>query len=601
VRRGHPPLGPAAPAEAPSPAARRRWPIALALLVLVVVWAVAAGLTLLGARDEAEDGRRHLEAAREGLGPRDLVEGDATGRLRAAEAAFARSAERSGSWLLAPLRVAPVAGRQLRSLQALTEVAETTSGVGADSLELVSLVLDERPQSGAGRVQLVAGVGEVAATALGRLQGLDLGPEEALVAPLADARTEIERELERVRETLGDTAEVADGLSSLLQGPRRYLVLAANNAEMRMGSGMFLSIGVLSLRDGELTLEGEGMTPAEDLYLDEAEAVDLAPDLEALWSWTDARREWRDLGLSARFPVTAEQAVRMWEADGGGPVDGVLGLDVLALRALLASTGPIEVDGVPYDEATVVEELLFGQYRDFEGGSVDARREQLGRVADRTVATLQAGGWEAAVLAEELAGAIRGRHVMAWSRHGDEQRAWELAAVAGDLEPESLMVGVVNRGGNKLDQFLEVEADLQVDDGAGRDVTLSVTVRNHTPPDAPAYVAGGFEGSPGGVGEYVGLLSVALPQGATGVVGEDLVLFGPDGGATVLGAPLRVQPGETAVRAFSFSVPAGTDLRLEPSARVPPVRWQVGGQPQVDDTGNPASGAVTLDAPSAAT
>ena len=40
-----------------------------------------------------------------------------------------------------------------------------------------------------------------------------------------------------------DVDDASTGIAQMAQGPSKYLVLAANNAEMRAGSGMLLSAG----------------------------------------------------------------------------------------------------------------------------------------------------------------------------------------------------------------------------------------------------------------------------------------------------------------------------------------------------------------------
>jgi len=51
----------------------------------------------------------------------------------------------------------------------------------------------------------------------------------------------------------------------------------------------------------------------------------------------------------------------MWEATGGGRVDGVLAVDVAALRAVLVAVGSVTVEGRTVDSETVEEEVLHGQ------------------------------------------------------------------------------------------------------------------------------------------------------------------------------------------------------------------------------------------------
>src|SRR5207247_1833460 len=146
--------------------------------------------------------------------------------------------------------------------------------------------------------------------------------------------------------TLARAVTSTRGLATFLEGPSRYLVLAANNAEMRAGSGTVLSAGVLTARDGRLSL-GE-FQPTGDLRLP-GDGVALPKDLRARWGWLHPGREWRNLAASPRFDVTGEVATRMWRAAGGKPVEGVLVVDVEALASVLRAVGPVDVGGERID------------------------------------------------------------------------------------------------------------------------------------------------------------------------------------------------------------------------------------------------------------
>jgi hypothetical protein len=56
------------------------------------------------------------------------------------------------------------------------------------------------------------------------------------------------------------------------------------------------------------------------------------------WSWNLALANW-----SPDFPTAARQAQWFFEAGGGRPVDGVIGIDVTTLEELLGVTGPVDV------------------------------------------------------------------------------------------------------------------------------------------------------------------------------------------------------------------------------------------------------------------
>src|SRR5207244_8808773 len=142
-------------------------------------------------------------------------------------------------------------------------------------------------------------------------------------------------------------------VASLLTGPRTYLVLAANNAEMRAGSGMFLSIGELTTSAGSLRLTG--MSSVTEVPI--PPGVPVEGDLASRWGFIDPAADWRDLMLSPRFDASAQLATRMWAAAGRGPVDGVLVLDPVALSGILQATGPVQVGPRPIGRFRVVPEL----------------------------------------------------------------------------------------------------------------------------------------------------------------------------------------------------------------------------------------------------
>lgn len=394
----------------------------------------------------------------------------------------------------------------------------------------------------------------------------------------------MEDRLADVREGLRDGGVVATGLADLLQGPRRYLLMAANNSEMRAGSGMFLSLGELTFENGSFAL-GDFVPAGEAFVADPPTITDA--DYEARWGWLNPNREWRNLGASPRFDATAELASRMWTARGNPPVDGVLALDPIALQAVVEATGPVVVRDRTVASDAVDDLLLHDQYVGVTrvGGEAQAgRRELLGALAQAAMGNVEAGGWDMGKMASGLAAAARGRHVLAWSGRPEEQRLWVEAGIDGQLAESSLLLSVLNRGANKLDRFLHVDADLRLRPGAGETaVELRVTLRNTTPEGESPYIAGPYPGSPVGAGDYFGLLSVNLPGYAGDITSDSEAppaAAGDDGPTRVLAVPVRVDRGQTTTVTFRFRIAAERAFFVvEPSARVPAVSWTAPGGP----------------------
>jgi hypothetical protein len=358
---------------------------------------------------------------------------------------------------------------------------------------------------------------------------------------------------------------------------------------MRAGSGMFLSAATIHFADGRMTLSE--VHPLATMVLPEPVPV-TDVDLAARWGWSGLDRDFRNLALTPRFPAAAEQAARMWVAATGEKVDGVVALDVAGLADFLDALGPIEIDGVPLDAGGVTPFLLHEQY-ELSGDDTPERRERLGRVASTVFERINQPGVDLPAVAQAVRDATQGRHLMVWSAEPALQSVWERAGVAGALRPESVLVAVSNRGGNKLDQHLGVTAHLETQSGPdGTDVSIRIRLANVTPPDEPGYVLGANGG------RYDGFLSVDLPRQATGVTldgGAELAAVGTDGGVSqVISRVVSVAPGATTEATVRFHLPAGfASLRVEPSARLPAIGWDWEGATWTDDE----IGVVRFDKP----
>ncbi|HEV7886609.1 MAG TPA: DUF4012 domain-containing protein [Acidimicrobiales bacterium] len=567
---------------------RRRLLAAVALAV--VGWLGLCGMLLLGAKSDASRGLAAVNAAKKLTAPDDLLAGAPVRPLGAARSAFRSAHRRLSHPLLAPLKAVPVAGRQLRAAEAMAGAASQVADVGADSVDEARAALQLPHGNGAERIALLRRLHDVAARASSRLDPIRLGPSKALIGPISERRAELDDKLGSIRRGLRDGAVASAGLADLLGGPRRYLVLAANNAEMRAGSGEFLSAGELTINNGELTLGPLRWTGAIKVPDEVAPPIGDA-DFAARWGFLNPHHEWRNLGASPRFPASAQLAARMWPAIGGAQVDGVLALDPVALQALLKATGPVEVGGRSINADNVVGLLLHEQYAGLSagGGAFDvaqaARREELGQIARSVIERLSTGPFEVGALAGALADAARGRHLLAWSSKPGDQAAWEGSGIDGSLSRDSLMVGLLNRGGNKLDWFTPVTADLKVaKDGRS---TLTVTMKNNTPAGQNVYVEGPYPGSGAAGGDYIGILSVVLPIFAADAQIEGFDRYaaaGPDGPAQVAAVgPVTVKRGETTTVTVRFRMAHKGSLTIEPSARVPAIKWTVNGRVLYDD------------------
>jgi hypothetical protein len=434
-------------------------------------------------------------------------------------------------------------------------------------------------RGGPGRLELLAmmegELGELG-SALGKVRVPDPG---WVYPPARGAHRTLVETLASVRRAAGDGRVAARGLRSFLTGPSRYLVLAGNNSEMRSG-GMVLQAGVIRAERG--VLRPTGFAATGELIL--PASVSVPEEISALYGWLQPGREWRNASSSPNFTAVAPIFAAMAEASGIGPVDGVLFLDVVALRELLRAVGSVEVGGVSYDASNVERLVLHDLYVRFDREQRE-RRLEFAQLAGETFRSLDRPEVKAAQLAAGLAEATAGRHLLAWSRREGEQDAWRRIGADGALDRDGLMVTVQNHSGNKLDWFVRPGASVTVTDrpDGWKRIRLRVLIRNAAPDGEPAYVIGNGAFVPPGV--YRTLVAVYLPGWATNVeiTPPGPVLVGADGPMRAIGVRLDIPRGGETTVDVSFSVPPGHDrLILLPSGRATPISYKFPGV-TVDD------------------
>jgi hypothetical protein len=560
------------------------------VVAVLILWAAAAAVDLLLAVRHVHQGTDEVQAARHTLSADGLLSGAPLAPLRSAEASFSSAHSLLSSPLLWPIDVLPVAGRQLRSVQDLALAAGQVSKTGVATVGQTRQLLKLPHTAGPDRIRTLDRLAALASSTHAALSSVNLGPSQALIGPLARQREKFSSELDQVRTTLARTAAAASAAAVILQGPQQYLLLTGNNAEMRSGSGAFLEAGTVTTGDGELHLST--MVPTTSLQ-EPIGAVPVAGDLEARWGWLLPGVDWRNLGLTPQFDVNGALAARMWKASTGQQVDGVLALDVTGLQELLNVTGPVTTaSGTTVTSSTVDQLLLHNQYvgEGYNAVSTQAARvDDLGMLASAMMHALENRPLDLHAMVDALAAATAGRHILLWSSNPATESVWRSTGVSGQLTPTSMVSDVINRGGNKLDQYLTVNNALTLVSGSDQtSVTMTVTVANHTPPGQSAYIAGPFPGLGTSYGEYVGIASVNLPDDTRDLSvgpGETVVVNGQEGPTLLAGVSFDLLPGASRQITFHFVFPVAHGFfTVVPSARIPPETWTVNGSTFIDSS-----------------
>jgi hypothetical protein len=576
---------PAEPEKSGAPGRRRftrRRKITVAVVALVAIWVVAAVAVVAIAAEHIRHGEASVQSARHGLSADGILSGAPVGSLRSAQSDFSSAHGLLSSPLLWPVDVLPVVGRQLRSVQDLSGAAGQVASTGITAVGQSQQLLRLPHTAGPDRVAALHHLATLASSTHAALAGINLGPDQALFGPLAHERATFLDDLTQVRTTLARTSEAASSAATILQGPGTYLLVAGNNAEMRSGSGAFLEAGIVTTGNGELHLSD--MQPTASLTLPPG-AVTVPDELEARWGYLLPGQDWRNLGLTPQFDVNGPLAASMWKASTGQSVDGVLAIDVQGLQELLQVTGSVTTaTGQVVNSSNVVQLLLHDQYvgETYDSAADAARTDELSTLASATLHALEDRPFKLHTMADALSAAAEGRHVLLWSADPKTEAAWHGAGVSGQLQPSSVMADIINRGGNKLDQYLSENVSLRLSTkGTQTSASLTMTFANRTPPGQSPFIAGPFPGLGTTYGEYVGIATVNLPGYARDIStpsNSSVVTSGPEGPTLLEGANLNIDQGATQSITFNFVLPqAHGSMTVVPSARIGPATWHVTG------------------------
>jgi hypothetical protein len=551
------------------------------VLAIVVIWGLIVGTETLSAYRHDKNGLNALEQVKADLSPGNLTSAQSKRLLDQAHADFVSAQGDLSSPFFAPIGIVPVIGRQYTSVKDLSSSAATVSAVGSSFVSEVQEILNSPHNAGPERLESLRRLGSLSLAADKQLAGLDTGPTQALFPALAKKHNQFVTQLYQVRLRLAKAAAVSTSVASILQGPETYLVLAANNAEMRAGSGAFLDVGVASAADGNVQLGT--FEPSGDHTLPMGQ-VNPTGDFERNWGWLLPGVDFRNLGLTPEFNVTAPLAARMWTAMTGQPVNGVMSIDIAGLKQLLEVTGPVSADGQTISADNVEQYLLHDQYVGLtDSSSAEGRQDALGALTKAVLHQLQGESTDLRTLAQAVSSAVAGRNLMMWSSKPADETAWELSGVSGSLSTNSVDVSLINRGGNKIDQFTPVDvAVTTAPAGNNTAVTLTAKLENMTPPGQSQFIAGPFPGVPVSYGGYFGLVAANLPAAASHISmtgSGPLEVGGPEGPTWVVASNVNIPDGTTTTVVVHFDMPGRHgSMTVVPSARIPAEQWTAQGR-----------------------
>ncbi|RJT81118.1 DUF4012 domain-containing protein [Arthrobacter cheniae] len=411
-----------------------------------------------------------------------------------------------------------------------------------------------------------------------RLDGID---SAELLPQIAEPLQDAVDALDEVRVPIENASRASQLLPSMLgaEGPRNYLVLVQNSAEIRATGGISGALAVLTVEDGRISLTDQG-SASELGRFDPPLAVDA--EQEEIYSYRMAAFM-QSVNITPDFPTAASTAQRMWEdRHPESLIDGVIALDPVVLANILWATGPVELGdfGDPavnallaetslpaaLDSTNVVPTLLSDVYAQIEEPAL--QDEYFAAVAGKVFGALTNVQGDGTQLIEALVTSAEQGRLYLWSATSEEQdllAQTDLAGAALGPTVGGAAFGVYfNDGtGAKMDYYIRRTVQLvKTCPGDGYSLyTVKVTLTNTAPADAatslPEYVTGGgdFGVDPGrvktntvGYGPAQSLLQQARINGADVPVGSFAHGNRPVGILTT-----ELGPGETTTLEMDFS------------------------------------------------
>ncbi|SCF21626.1 Protein of unknown function (DUF4012) [Micromonospora viridifaciens] len=469
------------------------------------------------------------------------------------QAGAARGATGDPAWWVA--QRAPYAGDDLAAVRQIAGAVEDLARLAFPTLlriDLASLV----PREGSldlARLRAVSAELSAADRAVRETgERLRAVPTGQLVGQVRDALTGLRTELDRLAGLTAAADQGARLLPPLLgaDGPRRYLLVSQNPAELRSTGGMIGAYAVLSAENGRIRMTQQGSSSELGRF-----NPPLRVDQEVRRLWSDLPGTFpADVNLSPDFPTAAALYREMVRRKTGTTADGVLAVDPVTLSYLLGVIGPVAVPGRPaLSGNTAVRTLLSDSYRTL---GEQAQDEYFGKAAAAVFTEFLTKAANPRELLTVFKRSVEERRILFWSARAEEQRVLGDSRLTGTL-PETDTVPTVgvflNDGsGAKLGYYLRFSAALTVGDcqpDGRRELRLRVTVHSTAPQSGLDKSVTGLalSGDPYSARTFV---SVYTPSGGAvlggRLDGRDTAMgSGTDRRRQVTVANVEVKPGRT--------------------------------------------------------
>ena len=345
----------------------------------------------------------------------------------------------------------------------------------------------------------------------------------------------------------------SEGSSS---GPRTYLVLAQNNAELRATGGIPTAWATLTIDAGKISMSTFGDPPRNGLFSQDEAASVLTAEERNLFS-TKMATDYPDINFTPDFPRVADIARQIWHRAGHDGVDGVISVDPVFLQRLLKVAGPVTLsDGTVMSGDNAEQRILNQIYID-----TDTQAEQTDfftMAASEVFAhVLKNVDGKNQQLVQTFQKSVSDGHLYVWSAHEGEQQRISGTTIAGELQsnPAHSVTGVYFNDATmgKMDWYLKREVTSTYDKtypSGAKQYTIHIKLTNTADAAkvnaAPDLLRGYDHNGNPRTGEIETVLYVYAPdEGRIVDWTQDFDQFAVHDGLTVGVKTVTLRPGES--------------------------------------------------------
>jgi len=492
----------------------------------------------------------------------------AAGSFDAADAGFLAASGFIDSVLMAPAKLLPVIGINLKTARevisaghALASTAHSTvSSAPYDTLHLAEDGID---------LDKVAAMQEPVATLSTEVtsvqQTLDTIDHTWLLPPVNARVADFTAQMDAVGPEIETASMALDRLPDMLGAttPRSYLVEFTSESESRFLGGFVGSYSVLTADHGRLSLAQSESVGTLNRKLGPDSNYEAPIEFRNLYDRFHPQAFAQNWTVSPDLPSDVSMVAQLFAQATGVRIDGVIVVDPFGLASLLKLTGPIRVDGisVTLTSQNAAEYLLHGQYLEF-AGQRDERRDHLADVGKRAFdQLLRSSKTTYREVGRALGPAVTDGNIRFSALDPGAQSLLDRLGMTGRFQLPSNAATFSFRTSasfaNKIDFFLHrrISMDSEINPSTNEissDVTIEL--RNDAPSSGlPDYIIGNDNGEPTGTNGTYFSIYTSLQLSDARLEGQPVALDElPDRGMLVFSKGITIPPGTTRTLHFKL-------------------------------------------------